>query len=115
MGLDGKILRPMDHDAAKSRRKMSVNGAAVITLVMDARGKVVHVPQISFMGLADEGQDVTLQDAVGAAVQDAIEAMPKSARLDDAAVRHTVGQAARRLLQESYGKKPVMDVHLVRV
>jgi ribonuclease J len=115
LGLDGKALRRMDREAAKSRRKMSYNGAAVITLVMDRRGAVVQDPQVTLLGLMDDGQDNNLPGAIGAAVLDAIDAMPKSTRTDDAAVRHATAMATRRFLQESYGKKPVTDVHVVRV
>lgn len=115
LGLDGKVLRHLDHAAGKNRRKMSFNGAAVITLVMDARGKVVQDPQVALMGLADSGLEASIQGDVAAAVHDAVENMPKSTRIDDAAVRHCAAQAARKLLLESHGKKPVMDVHLVRI
>ncbi len=115
LGLDGKVLRKLDHEASKSRRKMSFNGAVVMTIVLDGRGKVVQDPQVTLMGLSDENTEKSLQGDLVATVQDAIESMPKSTRTDDNAVRHSVSQAARRLTQESYGKKPVMEVHLVRV
>ena len=115
VGLDGRVIRRLDHEAAKNRRKMSFNGAAVITLVLDARGLVVQDPQVALMGLVVDGKEISLQQDIAAVVHDAIESMPKSTRLDDAAVRHMAAQAARRLLQEVHGKKPVMDVHLVRV
>ncbi|MFY9287418.1 MAG: ribonuclease J [Alphaproteobacteria bacterium] len=114
LGLDGKVLRHLDHEAAKNRRKMSYNGAAVITLVMDARGKVVQEPLVALMGLAEDGIDAMQGDIV-AIVQDAVESMPKSTRIDDAAVRHAAATAVRRWLKEHHGKKPVTDVHLVRV
>jgi ribonuclease J len=115
LGLDGKMLRRMDRDADKHRRKMNYNGAVVVTLVMDQRGKPVQAPQIALLGLADAEQDKNLPGDLTVAILDAIEAMPKSTRLDDAAVRHTTAQAARRLLQDTRGKKPVMEVHVVRV
>jgi len=115
VGLDGRVLRRLDHEAAKNRRKMSFNGAAVITLVMDKRGVIVQDPQVSLMGLVDDGQETSLQEDIVAVVYDAIESMPKSTRIDDSAIRHRTAQAARRLLQEVHGKKPVMEVHLVRV
>lgn len=114
-GLDGKVLRRLDDEAAKSRRKMSFNGATVITVVMDDRGKVVRPPQVTLMGLSDDQGDVRLQEEIAAVAHDAIDNMPKSTRIDDAAVRHAVTQAARRLMQELQGKKPVMEVHLVRI
>lgn len=115
LGLDGKMLRRLDAEAAKHRRKMSYNGAVVVTLVMDARGKAAQNPQVSLMGLVDEAQSQSVAEDIAAVALDAIEAMPKSTRTDDAAVRHAVAQAARRLLSDTYGKKPVMEVHLVRV
>jgi ribonuclease J len=114
-GLDGKVLRRLDDDTSKSRRKMSFNGATVITVVMDGRGQVVRAPQVSLMGVADGVEDLRMQEDIAAAAHDAIDAMPKSTRIDDAAVRHAVSQAARRLMQEMQGKKPVMDVHVVRL
>lgn len=114
-GLDGKVLRRLDDESAKSRRKMSFNGATVITVVMDERGKVVREPQVALMGLSDDAGDLHMQEEIAAAAHDAIDNMPKSTRLDDAAVRHAVAQAARRLLQEHQGKKPVTEVHVVRL
>ena len=115
LGLDGKVLRRLDHEAGKDRRKMSFNGAAVVTMVMDSRGQVVGEPQVSLMGLVDDSQATPLQDDIAAVVMDAIDAMPKSTRIDDKAVRHMTAQAVRRYLQDNLGKKPVTDIHLVRV
>lgn len=115
VGLDGRVIRSLDHEAAKNRRKMSFNGACVVTLVMDSRGHVMQDPQVALMGLVSDREEISLQEDVADVVHDAIEAMPKSTRIDDAAVRHMAAQAARRLLQEVHGKKPVMEVHLVRI
>ena len=114
-GLDGKVLRRLDDEAAKSRRKMSFNGATVITIVMDSGGKVVRPPQVALMGLSEESGDIRFHEEIAAVAHDAIDNMPKSTRIDDAAVRHAVMQAAKRVMQEAHGKKPVMEVHLVRI
>jgi ribonuclease J len=113
--LDGKVLRRLDHSIAKDRRKMAVAGAVVVTLVMDAKGKVVRDPQVSLMGLVDGEGDTTLAANLSALAHDTVEAMPKSTRIDDAAVRHAVSLAVRRHINEIHGKKPVTDVHVVRV
>jgi len=114
-GLDGKVLRHLDHTAGKDRKKLSYSGAAVVTLVMDAKGKVLRDPQVSLMGLVDGEGDHTLQENLGALAHDAVEAMPKSTRIDDAAVRHAVALAVRRHINEVHGKKPLTEVHVVRV
>ncbi|MDR3424779.1 MAG: ribonuclease J [Alphaproteobacteria bacterium] len=114
-GLDGKVLRRMDHSVSKDRKKLSSNGAAVVTLVMDAKGKVARDPQVTLLGLIEgEGADA-LQGDLSAVALDAVDAMPKSSRIDDAAVRHAVSLAVRRHINETHGKKPVMDVHVVRI
>jgi ribonuclease J len=112
LGLDGKTLQRLNDTVSKDRKKLGFNGAAVITLVMDRRGKSLQMPQVTLMGLPE---GAGLEDDIAAVAEDSIEAMPKSARVDDAAVRHAVAQSARRYLQETHGKKPVFDVHLVRV
>ena len=114
-GLDGKTLRRLDTDVSKDRKKMGMNGAAVVTLVMDAKGKVLHDPQVTLMGIVEEGKESALQEDLAALAYDSIEALAKSARIDDAAVRHAVALAVRRHLNEIHGKKPVTDVHVVRV
>ncbi|MDE1901123.1 MAG: ribonuclease J [Alphaproteobacteria bacterium] len=114
-GLDGKMLRRIDHSVAKDRRKMAVAGAVVVTLVMDAKGKVVRDPQVALMGLIDGEGDATLQGNLSAIAHDAVDQMPKSTRIDDAAVRHAVAQAVRRHINAVHGKKPVTDVHVVRI
>ena len=115
LGMDGKLLRRIDHESAKDRKKMSFNGAIAVTMVLDKGGKVLQDPQVSMMGLVEgEGQESLLNEIIDV-VEDAVERMPKSTRGDDNAVRHAVAQSVRRLLNEAYGKKPVTEVHLVRV
>jgi ribonuclease J len=114
-GLDGKVLRRLDTGVSKDRRKMGINGAAVITLVMDAKGKIAREPQVTLMGLIEGEGQISLQRDCAALILDAVDEMPKSARIDDAAVRHAVALAVRRHVNEIHGKKPVTDVHVVRV
>ncbi|MFA5041556.1 MAG: ribonuclease J, partial [Bdellovibrionales bacterium] len=114
-GLDGKTLRRLDTDISKERKKMGINGAAVVTLVMNAKGNIVSEPQISLIGLTEGDGETALQEDLAAITQDVVEEMPKSARVDDAAVRHAVALALRRHVNEIHGKKPVTDVHVVRI
>ncbi len=114
-GLDGKVLRRLDTGVSKDRRKLGYNGAAVVTLVMDAKGKVMGEPQVSVIGIIEGESLVALQENLAALAHDVVEEMPKSSRIDDAAVRHAISLAVRRRINEIQGKKPVTDVHVVRV
>jgi ribonuclease J len=114
-GLDGKTLRRLDTGVSKDRKKMGINGAAVVTLVMDVKGNVTDDPQITLMGVTEGDSETALADDLAAVAEDAVEAMAKSTRIDDAAVRHAVALAVRRRVNELHGKKPVTDVHVVRI
>lgn len=115
LALDGKRIVPLDAGLMKSRHRMINNGAAVATLVINARGELITAPQIATMGLIDERQEHdALLDAVDA-VREAVAALPKPARLDDEQVRQAARIAVRKSFNASHGKKPVTEVHLVRV
>lgn len=114
-GLDGKILRALDDQSLKSRRKMNYNGVAVVTLALDKRGLTVSDPQVTFLGVDEEESADRLREQLAAAVLDEVERMPRSILLDDAAIRSAVMKISKRFLHEAYGKKPVVEVHLVRV
>lgn len=114
-GLDGKNLRALDKTVAKHRRKMNFNGVAVVTLALDRRGMVACDPQVTLFGIDDEKTLVILREDLATAVLDEVEKMPRSTLLDDAAIKQSIMQIVRRQLHETQGKKPVVDVHLVRV
>jgi ribonuclease J len=91
------------------------NGSAVLTIVLDRMGKLLGDPQISAHGLLDAEHEAEEHDAVIEAVREAIDELPRPARQNDELVRETARLAVRRHLKQSHGKKPLTDVHLVRV
>ena len=98
---------PPSHEpttAARSRRSCST-----------ATARLVADPQVTLHGLVDPEQDAELRRVAAAAVRSALEDLPAERRGDDAAVREAARLAVRRTLHTLRGKKPVTDVHLVRV
>jgi ribonuclease J len=116
VALDGKRLISIEGSGVvRSRQRMVNGGAAVVTLVLNGKGELVAAPQVAIMGVLDEAADRdTLLDVVDT-VREAVAALPKSVRADDEQVRQAVRVAVRRTLNASHGKKPVTEVHLVRV
>jgi ribonuclease J len=66
-------------------------------------------------GLLDPELDAEHLDDVAAAVRSAVAALSGDDRTDDAAVKEAARLAVRRALHASHGKKPVTDVHVVRL
>nr|WP_264656847.1 ribonuclease J [Azospirillum canadense] len=113
--LDGKRLVPLDTGLMRARHRMVHNGAAVVTLVMNGKGELITAPQVAVMGLVDDASDRDLLLDVVDAVREAVAEMPKAARMDDEQVRNAARISVRRSFNATHGKKPVTDVHLVRV
>jgi len=115
LAVDGTRLVSMDSVIMRDRHRMVYNGSAVVTVVIDRVGKVVGDPQVSAHGLLDAEQEADLHEAAVESVRSAIEELARPARFNDDVVRETVRQALRRHMKQSHGKKPVTDVHLVRM
>jgi ribonuclease J len=114
LAVDGTQLRPLGSAALKSRQRMNHEGAALATVVLDQRGRLLAVPQVTVQGIVEEAEEGAL-DALGTAVGEAIGDLSAADRRDDDAVREAVRLAIRRSLKASYGKRPVTDIHIVRI
>lgn len=115
LALDGTRLVPWDSQILRNRHRMTSTGVAVVTLVVDKKGKLLGDPQLSAPGLLDAEHEAEEHEAVVEAVREAFgELEPKTVK-DDLALKEAIRLAVRRHLRSSHGKKPLTDVHLVRV
>ena len=63
------------------------NGAAVVTLVVDAKGTLVGQPQLALLGLVEEGGDEeTVADTIDR-IRDAVGALKPAEKRNDEAVK----------------------------
>lgn len=113
--IEGERIVPLDSPVLRDRKKMTINGSAVVTLVLDHGGRVLGEPLVTTHGLlvpeTEDGEEVDL----GGLVQDAVERMDRRARGSDDDVREVVRRVIRRVFHNDQGRKPVTDVHLVRL
>ena len=112
--LDGGRLRPFASRALRERRRLARDGALVVTLVMGGGSRLAALPQVSALGLLDEG-DGDDRAAVAEAVRAAVDNLPPVVREDDEAVREAARLSARRWVERRIGRKPPTEVHLVRL
>jgi len=80
---------------------------------VDANGRLRGEPRVSAPGLFD-GDDPELA-RVGSEFADAVDDLPASLRRDDAALADAARAALRRALGRRLQKRPLVDVHLLRV
>jgi ribonuclease J len=115
LGLDGKRLRVIGSDALRDRQRMVFNGSAMATIVLDSRGKLLKVPTVTIRGLTDEAESEETLAELGEDLGRVIADLPAEQRRNDDSVRETARIAIRRSLNAVYGKKPVTDIHIVRL
>jgi ribonuclease J len=105
--LDGKVLVEEGAGFARARRALGHAGIIAITLVVDGKGRVVAEPSIVMDGIPDP-----VHEAVREAAADAIKRSPRN---DEEALKENVRRAARRAAQDAWGKKPVTRVEIAQV
>ena len=111
--LDGNRLVPLSGGVLAARRRMLFNGVVLASVAVDAAGALRGKPQLSAPGLFEpedpEAQRVTREFAA------AFAELPPSLRRDDAALPDAARAALRRALGKRLQKRPLVDVHLLRV
>ena len=111
LAADANTLLDAKGETLKNRQRMVFNGAALATLVMDRAGKLLAPPQVSVEGVPSEDSG----EALAARVAQALDELGPRDRRDDDKVREAARLAIRRSLRDWHGKKPVTQVHLVRL
>src|SRR5262249_10455821 len=113
LALDGARLISLDSETWKNRRRITYNGAAVATVVLDRNGMLLAAPRVTLQGVGEP--DAEEIGELGADVGRAVEGLTARERRDDAAVSEAARIAVRRRLKARSGKRPVTDVQVVRV
>ncbi|MDE2197997.1 MAG: ribonuclease J [Rhodospirillales bacterium] len=111
--LDGGRLVPLGGKVMGERRRMLFNGVAIASLAVDAAGKVRGAPRLSAPGLFDPEDPETARIAGELAA--AIDELPAALRREDAGLAEAARAALRRSLGRRLQKRPLVDIHLLRV
>ena len=111
--VDGNRLVPFSGGVLAARRRMLFNGVVVGSLAVDSNGRVLGQPRVSAPGLfdVDDPENERLAQEFATAVAD----LPAPLRRDDAALADAAKASLRRALGRRLQKRPLVDVHLLRV
>ena len=111
--LDGARVVPLQGAVMGARRRMLFNGVVIASMAVDEDGRLVGAPRVSAPGLY-ETDDVEI-GRIGREMGDALGDLPLSLRRDDAGLADAARAALRRSLGRRLQKRPLVDVHLLRV
>ncbi len=111
--LDGNRLVPLQGAVMGARRRMLFNGVVVASVAVDEQGRLRGRPQVTAPGLFEP--DDPEMDRVANELAHAMGDLPAALRRDDAALQDAAKAALRRALGKRLQKRPLVDLHLLRV
>jgi len=111
--IDGSRLLPLDGAVFSARKRMLYNGIVLGSFAVDEAGRLRGVARVSAPGLFD-GDDPE-NGRVAADFTAAIADLPAPLRRDDAALTEAARAALRRALGRRLQKRPLVDVHILRI
>jgi ribonuclease J len=108
--LDGDVILPADGATVTERRRISVGGLITVALPVDSDGRLAGIPHVRPFGVpVEEDRDDFVADAIDSATR----AFDPSAGEEQ--MREAVRLAVRRCATAWTGKKPIVEVMVVRV
>ena len=113
LALDGKQIIPLNARVIKNRRQMLEGRTLVLTVVLHKAQNLLGDPQISAFGLMEE--DGPEMQEVLDNIRQTLEELPLKEKENDEALKASLTHAVRQVVQEKYGKKALVNIHLVRV
>ena len=109
--LDGDVILPADGTTMNERRRLSANGVISVAVALDKGGRLRGEPALGLQGVpVEEDRGDFLDDA-----RDAVEKAVDGGSRDEAKLREAIRLAVRRQATRWTGKKPVVEVSLIRV
>ena len=107
--LDGDVILPADGSTMNERRKIAFQGVIAVSLALDERGVLRGEPSVRPLGVPVEAdRDDFIRDAIDTAAR-AVEP-----GVDEDRLRESVRLAVRRCATAWTGKKPVVEVMVLR-
>jgi len=109
--LDGDVILPADGTTMNERRKISLHGLIAVTVALDEKGRLRGQPAIALQGVPVEEDKEDFIEEAALAAADAV----KAGKKDEAAMREAIRLGVRRTATTWTGKKPVVEVSVIRV
>ncbi|NWG54520.1 MAG: ribonuclease J [Hydrogenophilaceae bacterium] len=114
---DGAALIEPDAEALRDRRRIAAEGLIAVALVVDERKHaILSGPDVRLRGLSlsnAEDEEIAIED-LEAAAEAAFLRLKHGERADDEAAENAVQRAVRKTAEGIWGKRPFVEVMLMR-
>ena len=113
LAIDGKRLIPLTGALMAARRRMLFNGVVIGSIAVDGAGRLCGTSRITAPGLFEA--DDPVRGEIEADFDGVLADLPPPLRRDATALRESAKAALRRVVGKRYGKRPMVDVHVLRI
>ena len=108
--LDGDVILPADGSTINERRRIAQYGVIAVAVALDGRGKLAADPEIRIQGVpVEEDRDAFIGEA-----EEAVETVIDKGAANEDALREALRLGVRRVATEWTGKKPIVEIMLMR-
>ncbi len=114
LAVDGHRTMELDAAPLRARQKLSIEGAALCSIVLDRKGAMMTDAIVSAPGVLADDQRKELE-AIADMVGDAVEDLSPKSLQNDGDVREAARMVMRRYFTTKHGKKPWIDIHVSRI
>jgi ribonuclease J len=113
--VDAGVVTPENGDALRERRHAAYNGALTVSLVLDARNRLVSGPLVLALGLPGD-KSSPLEDALDTLADEAANALRRCDDPDiDEAVESAINRAVKKAAYRIWERRPVVETAVLRV
>ena len=108
--LDGDVILTADGTTMNQRRKIAANGVISVAVAIGREGRLIGSAQIALEGIpVEEDREAFIGEACDVAAEAA-----RGGPADEGKLREAIRLAVRRCATDWTGKKPIVDVLLIR-
>lgn len=117
LAVDQKRIIGADHRSISARRKLQYIGVIHVSLVLNAKGKLLADPKVDTEGLIDNEipEERRILDSMMNEIEDILDDMSINDLMDDHFVSEELRIGLRRYAHHVFGVKPKTTVHVLRV
>ncbi len=112
--LDGARLIPAGATQIKERHKLGYAGVCSVSLVISKNSTLASPPQVSLFGTPRSDDNIKIVEEAIEEITEHIRDLAPSQRLDDSVVTIAVKRAIRDVMDDMWGKRPIMQIQIHR-
>ncbi|MES2907298.1 MAG: ribonuclease J, partial [Pseudomonadota bacterium] len=113
---DGQLLLPEEDSTLAERRRLMFAGVISLAFAVTDKGELASDIDIALTGVPKEGiSGDDMYDVVGGAVEETFRSLPKPKRRNFESLREAVMRSVRGAVEQEWGKKPWVEVHIVSI